>query len=395
MAEQGVAPIEAARTHKNIHRPTNSHTSRIALYLLIFRPVRSFSERRSALSMPSNREPRTLRDMTTIKSAMVVSLALGLVAGCGNDDDKKKSSNDSGTPSGWQAAVGEDGTFAQTFDGVSWSTRALNAYDLFGVTCVGNLDGWAVGESGFIGRTRDGGQTWQTQASGTTLTLRSVHFAHDHLHFATSTLTGVTAGDAGVLAVSINGGEDWKLIDSGVTSSLRGASSALNADLIVVVGDGGTVLRSTDLGAHFGRQTLAGAGDLRAVAVAPGGDLILSVDSKGQIWGSTDLGKTFHVEATAAAPLHAVAVAPDGSKAIAAGDAGTALRRDASGHWSVANTGSTLRLNAALLTHDGVREFLAGESGLLLGSEDQGASWQSAPLGTTAALYGLEDLDPH
>ncbi|GMV14163.1 MAG: hypothetical protein AMXMBFR56_23870 [Polyangiaceae bacterium] len=330
--------------------------------------------------------------MTGIKLGGLLALAF-LLLGCGNDDDKKTSKSDSGTPSGWQAAVGADGAFAQTFDGVTWSTRTLVPHDLFAVTCVGNLDGWAAGESGFVGRTRDGGETWQKQDSGTSDALRTVHFAHDH-HAATTTYTGVTAGDNGYLAVSNDGGDSWKAVDTGTSVTLRGASAALNADLIVVVGDAGTVLSTTDLGKTWHSQTLPGAGDLRAVDMAPNGSLVVSVDSKGQIWASKDLGKTFALEATAKGPLNGVAIAADASKGLAAGDGGIALRLDAAGNWTETLTGSTERLNAAMITHDGVREYLAGEAGTLLGAAGLG-SWEKPALGTSATLYGLEDLDPH
>jgi photosystem II stability/assembly factor-like uncharacterized protein len=178
-----------------------------------------------------------------------------------------------------------------------------------------------------------------------------------------------------------------------VQVALRGASSALNADLIVVVGDSGTVLRTTDLGKTWHTQTLPGAADLRAVDVAPNGTLVLTVDSKGQIWGSKDLGQTFSLEATAKNPLNGVALAADVSKALVAGDAGTAMRRDAAGKWTETETGSKARLNAAMITHDGTREYLAGEGGTLLGTSHLGTIWDKPALGTIATLYGLEDLD--
>jgi len=332
----------------------------------------------------------TLADMTGIKFIGLAVLALA-VAGCGDEDEKKTSKSDSGTPSGWQAAVGADGTFAQTFDGVTWSTRSLGPEDLFAVTCVGNLDGWAAGENGFIGRTRNGGESWQPQSSGTKVSLRAIHFAHD---YGAGALSGVVAGDSGFLAVSTNGGELWAPVSSGVQVALRSATAALNADLIVVVGDAGTVLRSVDLGQSWQAQTLQGAGDLRGVEVTPSGSLLLTVDSKGQIWSSQDLGKSFTLETTAKHPLNAVALSADATKALAGGDAGVALRRSPTGQWTETPTGSGKTLRAAMITHDGLREFLAGEGGTLLGAAGLGAFAQPA-LGTQATLHGLEDLDPH
>ena len=96
------------------------------------------------------------RPMTKLRwiSGMVLAC---FATGCGGDDDKKKGSGDGGGgSSGWQAAVGDEGTFVQTFDGKTWATRTLTPMDLYSVTCVGNMDGWAAGENGYVARTRDG-----------------------------------------------------------------------------------------------------------------------------------------------------------------------------------------------------------------------------------------------
>ena len=39
--------------------------------------------------------------------------------------------------------------------------------------------GWAVGENGIVLHTKDGGQRWSKQESGTEETLRSVRFADE------------------------------------------------------------------------------------------------------------------------------------------------------------------------------------------------------------------------
>jgi hypothetical protein len=44
-----------------------------------------------------------------------------------------------------------------------------------------------------------------------------------------------------------------------------------------------------------------------------------------------------------------------------------------------------------LVAGDGM-ELVGGESGTLLFSTDQGASWRARDLGTTDALYGIDDL---
>ena len=113
--------------------------------------------------------------MTKIESWLGVGLVL-LVAGCG-ESSKKKSSGDGGSSSKWMAAVGAQGTFVQTFDQQHWSSRALTTSDLYSVTCVGSLDGWAAGANGFVSRTEDGGQSWQQADAHTQAVLRSIHWS--------------------------------------------------------------------------------------------------------------------------------------------------------------------------------------------------------------------------
>ena len=61
-----------------------------------------------------------------VGSVVVVSSAV--LSGCGGGSN---SPGDGGTgnppPVAWKAAVGAYGTFAQTFDDVSWSTRTLSS----------------------------------------------------------------------------------------------------------------------------------------------------------------------------------------------------------------------------------------------------------------------------
>jgi photosystem II stability/assembly factor-like uncharacterized protein len=77
------------------------------------------------------------------------------------------------------------------------------------------------------------------------------------------------------------------------------------------------------------------------------------------------------------------------------GRAGTALTRDAFGVWTSLAIGTTVDLHAALVTDAAARWYVAGEAGTLLSTGDRGARWTTTPLGTSAALYALEDLsDP-
>ena len=158
---------------------------------------------------------------------------------------------------------------------------------------------------------------------------------------------------------------------------------------MIVVGDAGAVLRSSDGGATWSAGAITSA-DLRGVASDPDAHVVLAVDASGGVWSSTDRGESFSTEATAPASLDAVAVSDDGSQAFAVGAAGTVLVRNSARAWSLVASRTRADLHAALIS--GGRSYAAGESGTLLGSDDGGRSWRARDLGTTAALYGMDDL---
>jgi photosystem II stability/assembly factor-like uncharacterized protein len=312
-------------------------------------------------------------------TAPALALVFSLTA-CKNSGPQ---SGDGGTSSAWVAAVGAQGTFVQTFDEVSWSARDIDAHDLFAVTCVGNLDGWAAGAGGLVAHTMDGGRTWTRQDARTSASLRAIRF--------TSATTGVVAGDAGTLAVTSDAGATWTTVAPLTSVTLRGAAVAPETGVMLVVGDGGVVLRSVDEGASFAVSTIAGAGDLRAVASDSDAHLVLAVDTLGTVWASTDGGERFAREATASAPLEAVALSDDGTRAIAAGARGTVLERAGDATWRPAPSGTTADLHAAVIV-EGAGHYVAGESGTLLESVDRGASWSPVSTSSSAALYSLDDL---
>ncbi|HTB78421.1 MAG TPA: YCF48-related protein [Polyangiaceae bacterium] len=310
------------------------------------------------------------------------SLLLVLVASA----CKNSSPSGDGGSSAWVAAVGAQGAFVQTFDDVSWTARDIGAHDLYAVTCVGNLDGWAAGAGGAVAHTTDGGQTWTQQDARTTAALRAIRFVN--------AAVGVVAGDAGTLAVTTDAGATWKTVAPLTAASLRGVAVASSVGLMLAVGDGGVVLRSVDEGASFALTSIPGAGDLRSVTSDPGAHRVLAVDSNGSIWASTDAGEHFAREASAGPPLEAIALSDDGTFAIAAGAHGTVLERSEDGTWQQMAAGTTADLHAAVIVGEGTdsRHYVAGESGALLRSADRGATWSQVPTASGAALYSLDDL---
>ena len=334
-----------------------------------------------------------MKNDTRLGGGLAAAVAVAVVAcalGCDNSSSPApKPSGEGGTTTpptpAWRAAVGAGGTLVQTFDDRAWATRVVPlaaGIDLLGVTCVGNADGWAVGQRGAVAHTTDGGFVWTLQDAHTSATLRAIHFG-DAQH-------GLLAGDDGVLAVTRDGGATWLTVATGAHAALRGV--AIAGSTLLAVGDGGTVLRSVDGGASFALLHVDGAGDLHGVAMDPGAHLVLAVDTLGGAWASTDRGATFVREMRGVAALHAVSLRDDGAAAIAVGSGGVVQVRDAHGRWTAAASGTSAELHAALV-EDGAA-YAAGDDGTLLVSHDVShpEQWERIDTGTRAALFALDDL---
>jgi len=104
--------------------------------------------------------------------------------------------------SGW--AVGDSGTILHTEDGgKSWNPQVSNARDTLGsVAFATPQSGWAVGGSGTILHTEDGGKSWNPQVSNTRDNLYSVAFATPQ--------SGWAVGDSGTILHTEDGGKSWR-----------------------------------------------------------------------------------------------------------------------------------------------------------------------------------------
>jgi photosystem II stability/assembly factor-like uncharacterized protein len=99
-------------------------------------------------------------------------------------------------------AVGETGIILKTTNGGNnWSVIPVGtSLSFYGVRFANANYGWVVGESGRIMRTSNGGVNWLTQVSGTNQTLRSVFFNNAE--------TGWVVGDSVILNTT-NSGMNW------------------------------------------------------------------------------------------------------------------------------------------------------------------------------------------
>ncbi len=92
------------------------------------------------------------------------------------------------------------GAIARTTDaGTNWSTLFFDQA-IEGLAFPTTASGFAVGAVGRILHTTDTGTTWTDQTSGSSANLHDISFASD-------ALTGITVGDGGTILRTTNGGE--------------------------------------------------------------------------------------------------------------------------------------------------------------------------------------------
>ena len=183
--------------------------------------------------------------------------------------------------------------------------------------------GYAVGASGTILMTSDGGAAWVNQPSGIGQYLLSVHFPVD-------AATGFAVGEAGIILKTTNGGANWFPQTSDTTNWLSSVHFPLNAQTGYAVGGAGTILKTTDGGAAWVRQTMGTTRWLLAVhfpldastgyAVGgwPDSSIILKTTDGGASWDTQTSGATD--------PLYSVHFPVNALTGYAAGWHGTILK---------------------------------------------------------------------
>lgn len=146
---------------------------------------------------------------------------------------------------GWM--VGNNGMIVKTTNGgESWISQSSGtSLHILGVDFVNNQTGWAVGNSGLILKTTNGGERWTAQTSGQTVTLNDVNFVNDQL--------GLIVGASGRILRTTNGGTNWSSVTSGTTQTLRELQFVDNLNAWAV-GTSGTIRRTTDGGINWSTQ---------------------------------------------------------------------------------------------------------------------------------------------
>ncbi len=300
-------------------------------------------------------------------------------------------------------ALGTNGSTSQAATPI-WEQQVLPQHSaallgISGVVDTFSRAGWAVGESGTVLRTEDGGVTWRSQPSGSTASLRAVSALHAETAWA--------VGDGGVILATGDGttwkaqespsGEDllavavldtthvwavgaagtvlfydgktWSRESTDTSRNLRGVTAA-DADHVWAAGDDGVILLRR--GSSWTAQSSGVTADLRAISAAPGTGHAWACGDGGTILATTDGIAWAALSSPTHQTLYGISAA-DVRSVYAVGDGGIILLTSNGTAWTIRKSDNDNPLQAVKAVQ-GDRVWAAG-CGRIETTEDAGATW--------------------
>jgi photosystem II stability/assembly factor-like uncharacterized protein len=252
--------------------------------------------------------------------------------------------------------------------GITWDDTVFTgvAAGFASVDFVDARTGWAVGGSGVVARTDDGGATWTQQPSGSAAQFNDVTFVNK--------FDGWAIGNTGTILHTTTGGLDpdgagpltgWTAEDSGSVSNLHGATF-VDATHGWVVGDGGLILHTTTAG-----EDPDGAGPLTGWTAQPTGGAPMLTDVK-----ATDTQTVWAVGMTAAILRTTTGGEdPDGVGPLSG--------------WTQQDSGLGFDLLCLSMANRSVGA-VGGIRGAMASTTNGGATWQTPPFLTNKALLSVD-----
>ncbi len=198
---------------------------------------------------------------------------------------------------GFGYATCTGGFFLKTTDnGFSWGIVRVNdtsfAYRSFDATDIHTIDSnhaFAVGWSGNLFRTTNGGITWDSSNIDNNLErLQGISYPAKGV--------AVVVGDFGAILRSTNDGASWNYISQSITESFLEAVAFSSPEIGVAVGTSAEILRTADQGVTWTEinNPLTGQNvSFREIAAFPDGTYYTTTDSMG-LWRSIDQGENWN-----------------------------------------------------------------------------------------------------
>jgi len=284
----------------------------------------------------------------------------------------------------------------QTFTRLPWTASDQNCPSSIAAFYFPSPSvGYVMTNDGSILRTDDGGTTFarKTSVPGTGSAGGS-RLPTDIFFTGLNTGVVTTSGNGpGKIFQTTDGGNSWTEVASapngpgGAPNGLNGLDFSGGAGY--AVGDGKTLLKSTDSGATWsprGLTGISGSPDLKSIGCAGAATCLITETGGGQLVRTTDSGNHGSSVSPSTEKIFAAGFA-SASRAVAVGDGGaTVISNDGGGTWtpvgsSVAGTGfDRLRATNSQLAEAG------GSNGMLARTVDGGRNWFTVGVPTTGAV---------
>lgn len=288
-------------------------------------------------------------------------------------------------------AVGQSGSMlVSTNGGTNWRSTSLPVglrADLRSIAFIDLLNGWCVGDSGVILVTTNGGMNWSPRYSSLGRTnLNSVHFVNRSF--------GWVAGDAGSVLRTSNGGTYWEVQSSRGTENLR-VVNMLSSSFGLLGGELGTLRRTINGGVAWDSLNPP-AGSLATVSDMEfkGFDGGWACDLSGSAYFSRDSGSIWQrrYPTPARVRLHKL----DALSRLSAwfvGEKGTIVHSSDGGEgWSSRVPDSTIDLHGVSFSSERYG-WVVGTRGTIMRSIDSGATWNTMNRGFGESLTSFAAVD--
>ncbi|MGC4067167.1 MAG: YCF48-related protein [Polyangiaceae bacterium] len=284
----------------------------------------------------------------------------------------------------------------------------------------------AVGRGGAVFRSTDGGKSWTTVKHGI------VDYANA-VSVSPSGKAVIAVGPHGSLSRSTDGGRSYVAVTAPVEDTVTFFATAVHVKTgaMLAGGNGNTLIRSNDEGAHWERTQGASRniggfhvhsdgtvlaftideGVLRstdggqtwtdtdvphdvgiASAVSPKAGGSIGVGRRGVVFGADDVGTHFTAYSSGTdADLNQIVEDPRSNTLWAVGTRGVLLASTDRGRsWRVVASNTSESLNRILVHPKSGHLLVVGNRGVILSSRDAGRSFQSVPSGTAEHLRTVE-----
>jgi photosystem II stability/assembly factor-like uncharacterized protein len=256
--------------------------------------------------------------------------------------------------------------------------------------------GFAVGDSGTVLKTTDGGIIWSGLSTGTTDQLNSVYFTDPN--------TGYAAGDEGTILKTMDGGTtftastpkytDWDLASVYFANATIGYAVGTGAFYILKTMNGGTTWTVLEIGVSDSRlysvyftdaNTGYAVGGICGMRLPPKcSGIILSTNDGGLTWSFNEFDITSRLVSV---------YFTDANTGCAVGSKGAILKTINGGKtWSTLESGSTHNFQSVYFA-DASNGYIVGEAGTILKTMDAGITWNVLPSGTTNDLFSVYFTD--